>query len=222
MLLTALLGSLLGLLLLGTVHAAVGPLETTMTIRPALWGDTRVDIAPLGYLTLDTHDGPFAVEVAIDELDEGRARAIVADPSTLVALEQELPGDIRRALIRLALQASAGVLLAAALAGALVYRRPARILMTTATAVGLVVIGAGVSVATWQPKAIAEPRYSGLLASAPSVVGDAQSIVGNFDKYRAQLARSSPMSPGSTPPRRRFRCTTPLTRSGCCTSPTST
>ncbi len=186
---TSFLGAFVGLVVLGTVHAAVGPLDTTMTVRPSLTGDTRVHVAPLGSLSMDTHDGPFRVDVSIDQLDEAKARAIVADPTTLTALEAELPEQIRSALIRLAVQATAGALLGALLAGILVYRRPRRVVLTTATAALFVLGGAGIGIGTWRAEAVAEPRYSGLLASAPSVVGDAQSIVGNFDKYRAQLAK---------------------------------
>ena len=53
----------------------------------------------------------------------------------------------------------------------------------------VVVAGAGVAAATWDPDSIAEPEYSGLLASAPTVVGDAESIVSDFQKYEAQLAK---------------------------------
>ena len=42
---------------------------------------------------------------------------------------------------------------------------------------------------TWNSQALAEPRYDGLLALAPTVVGSAEEIVGNFETYSAQLAR---------------------------------
>ncbi|MGW8703555.1 metallophosphoesterase family protein, partial [Streptomyces eurythermus] len=43
--------------------------------------------------------------------------------------------------------------------------------------------------ATWNPKSVLEPRFSGLLSSAPSVVGNARSIVTDFDVYQRELAR---------------------------------
>lgn len=43
--------------------------------------------------------------------------------------------------------------------------------------------------ATWNPKSVLEPKFSGLLSSAPSLVGDARSIVTEFDIYQQELAR---------------------------------
>ena len=56
-------------------------------------------------------------------------------------------------------------------------------------AFGAIAAGAGTAAATWNPEAINEPRYTGLLASAPSVVGDAGDIVTDFKKYEKQLAK---------------------------------
>jgi predicted phosphodiesterase len=54
-----------------------------------------------------------------------------------------------------------------------------------------VAVGASVAVgvATASPTALAEPRYTGLLTSAPSVVGSAESIVTDFSRYGDQLAQ---------------------------------
>ena len=43
--------------------------------------------------------------------------------------------------------------------------------------------------ATWNPRSIAEPKYTGLLVSAPSVVGNAQDIVAGFTNYSQGLAK---------------------------------
>ncbi|MCZ9340000.1 metallophosphoesterase, partial [Streptomyces sp. TRM76130] len=39
------------------------------------------------------------------------------------------------------------------------------------------------------PDSVLEPKFSGLLSSAPSLVGDARSIVTEFDVYQQELAR---------------------------------
>jgi predicted MPP superfamily phosphohydrolase len=53
---------------------------------------------------------------------------------------------------------------------------------------GLLLAGT-IGVITFNPQSVAEPRFTGILASAPQVVGDAKSIVSRFGAYRAQLAR---------------------------------
>ncbi|MFD2348221.1 metallophosphoesterase [Nonomuraea ferruginea] len=45
------------------------------------------------------------------------------------------------------------------------------------------------AVRTFQPSSLAEPRYSGLIAAAPSLVGSAEAIVTRFESYRAQLTK---------------------------------
>ncbi|MFD0887214.1 metallophosphoesterase, partial [Streptosporangium algeriense] len=52
------------------------------------------------------------------------------------------------------------------------------------------IAGTGAAVAlTFRPQAVVEPKYTGLLAGAPSLVGDAESIVTRFESYRTQLAK---------------------------------
>jgi predicted phosphodiesterase len=55
------------------------------------------------------------------------------------------------------------------------------------------VVAAGCSLAVavtgWNTAALAEPRYTGLLTSAPSVVGSAETIVTDFSRYGDQLAQ---------------------------------
>ncbi len=62
-------------------------------------------------------------------------------------------------------------------------------LLSGAVSASVVLAGGAVAAATWNPKAINQPEYDGLLASAPGVVGDARSIVSNFAKYEDQLGR---------------------------------
>ncbi|WP_345391482.1 metallophosphoesterase [Nonomuraea salmonea] len=45
------------------------------------------------------------------------------------------------------------------------------------------------AVLTFRPNSLVEPRYSGLVAAAPSLVGSAESIVTRFESYRSQLTK---------------------------------
>ena len=47
-----LLGAWLGLLVVGNVRAPVGPMNTTMALRPSLTGGTKINVSPLGALEL--------------------------------------------------------------------------------------------------------------------------------------------------------------------------
>ena len=53
----------------------------------------------------------------------------------------------------------------------------------------MVVATGALAVATFQPTAIQEPQYHGLLTNAPAVVGDARRIADQYQEYRDQLQR---------------------------------
>jgi predicted MPP superfamily phosphohydrolase len=57
------------------------------------------------------------------------------------------------------------------------------------TALAVLAASGGVAAATFDPRAIAQPRYDGLLTLAPAVVGDAEQIVGDVSRYGEQLAQ---------------------------------
>ena len=185
-----LIGAWLGILVAGTVHAPVGPVETSMRLAPSLTGKTQVNIAPLGSLMLDTHDAPIDVRVNVRQLNEQAARAIINDPSRLDTLGEDLAHDVREGLLRLALRSVLVGTIGGVVVGLVLWRRNwRRVLLTGAVAIGAVAGSAGLGAASWNPKSVAEPRFSGLLASAPSVIGSAQNIVRNFGDYEQELAK---------------------------------
>lgn len=182
-------GAALGLLLVGSTAAGVGPVETQMSLRPSLTGDTVVEVPPLGSLTLDSHDGALGLSVQVARLNAQDARQIVADPASLSGLGETIIGDLRTAVVEVVVCSVVAATIGAIAFGLLVFRRVRRALICGAVALGAVAGSAAVAAATWQPGAINEPRYDGLLASAPTVVGNAASIRGNFARYEEQLAK---------------------------------
>ena len=185
--LLAIAGAVLALALLGSTRAKVGPFDTTLSVHPSLAGQTTVTLAPLGRITLDTHDAPVGLELRVDELRLEEAERFARDPSLIEQVGDELAGDVRGAVLVLALRC----LLAAAVGG-LLGGLVARLRWRTALAggiAGLVLAGAtGAAVAaTFDTDALAEPEYHGLLTVAPTAVGDVQRIVEQFDRYRSQL-----------------------------------
>ncbi|MEV6259179.1 metallophosphoesterase [Streptomyces sp. NPDC051784] len=183
------LGAWLGLLVVGNVRVPVGPMDTTMTLRPSVSGGTKINVSPLGALELDSHHAPLRLDVDVDQLDPERSQALVKHPERLSGLQDEVTGDVATGTRELAVRACVAVVSGATALGLVVYRRPRRAL--AAGGLALLLLGAtGVSAyATWNPKSVLEPKFSGLLSSAPSVVGDARSIVTDFDVYQRELAR---------------------------------
>lgn len=183
------LGAVLGLLIAGRVTTGVGPFEADLSLRPSLAGSTTVAVPPLGELRLDTHAGPVRLEVRINQLRSDAARAIVADPEQLRGLGEEVNQDLRDGLQSLVVRTVTVTVLGAALLGLLVFRRWRATLAAAGAGFAALAAVAAVTAATVNERSLAEPRFTGLLASAPTVVGDVQDIVERFDAYRLQLGR---------------------------------
>ena len=188
MLALALLGGWLGLVAAGSVSAPVGPVVARFGAVPSLSGGTRVDVPPLGSLSLDSHAGPLRLVVAVERVDDQEARQFLADPSLINGLGDRVSADVVAALRRLAIRVVLATAAGAALLTLLVWRRPARALLSGAAAAAVSLAAVGVGAATFQQIALAQPTYDGLLASAPSLVGSAADIVNDFTRYERQLA----------------------------------
>jgi predicted phosphodiesterase len=57
------------------------------------------------------------------------------------------------------------------------------------TTVGALVACSGLAAITWNTKALSQPKYTGVLASAPSLIGNIDDIQNRFDSYRAELSK---------------------------------
>ncbi|CAM5578003.1 Calcineurin-like phosphoesterase domain-containing protein OS=Streptomyces alboniger OX=132473 GN=CP975_16750 PE=4 SV=1 [Streptomyces alboniger] len=179
---------LAGLPAVGNVRVPVGPMDTTMTLRPSVTGGTKINVSPLGALRLDSHVAPVRLDVNVDQLDPERAQALVDHPERLSGLQDEVADDVARGTLDLAVRSGVAVVSGATALGLAVYRRPRRALGAGGLALALLLASGGTAYATWKPDSVLEPKFSGLL-SAPSLVGDARSIVTEFDVYQKELAR---------------------------------
>ncbi|MGW5235316.1 metallophosphoesterase family protein [Streptomyces nodosus] len=184
-----LLGAWLGLLAVGNVRVPVGPMDTTMALRPSLTGGTKINVSPLGDLRLNSHEAPVRLDVTVDQLDPVRAQALVDHPERISGLQQEIAHDVAHGTLDLAVRSCVAVVLGATGLALAVYRRPRRALAAGGLALALLAVSGGTAYATWNPKSVLEPKFSGLLSSAPSLVGNARNIVTEFDVYQKELAR---------------------------------
>ena len=184
----ALLGGWLGLIAAGSVSAPVGPVDARFSAVPSLAGGTRVDVPPLGSLTLDSHVGPLRLVVAVERVDDQKARRLLADPSLINGLGERASAEVVAGLRRLAVRALLATFAGAGLLGLLVWRRPTRALVSGGVAAAVTAAAAAGGAATFQQSALAQPTYEGLLVSAPSLVGSAANIVNDFSRYERQLA----------------------------------
>jgi predicted MPP superfamily phosphohydrolase len=179
----------LGMLYGGNAKTDIGPADVTFSLRPSLSGGTVIDIPPLGTLRLDSHAGPVRIDAQVTRIRPEPARKLIEDPAAVNHLSQTVGADIRHGFIVMIAKAVAAALLCAGLAGLVVFRTWKRSLWSMLAAFnGMLAVGI-LGAVTFNPQSVAEPRFTGILASAPQVVGDAKSIVSRFGAYRAQLAQ---------------------------------
>ncbi|WP_242659109.1 metallophosphoesterase family protein [Thermostaphylospora chromogena] len=182
-------GAWLGIALGGGVRSPLGPVEVGMAIRPAWTGETVVDAHPFGTLLFDSHDAPIRLRVTLENIDQDQAKSMIEDPRLADRLPQIVEDDLRDGIVDLAVRSTVFALGGALITGLVVFRRVKPALFATLAA-AVAIAGTGVTVAaTYRPQSLVEPRYTGLLAGAPSLVGSAESIVTRFESYRVQLTK---------------------------------
>lgn len=182
-------GVFIGLMLAASTKVEVGPFTSTFSVAPSLVGDTEVLIPPLGSLHLDTHEGPAHLRVRLDGLDRSRTEALITDPASITRASKGAVEDVRVGVDRLILRATAVGMLGAMLAAAVIYRRMRQVAWAGGTALVVVAASFGMAGLSFHPEALKEPRYDGLLANAPAVIGDVQRIADNYDEYARQLEK---------------------------------
>ena len=182
----AVTGALIAVLLFGRISAPIGPFDTTLAFRPT-GGGAGVAVPPLGSITADVYDGPFRLDIALQQVDQDRARVLATDPVRLAGVVDQVNEDLRSAVVRLVWTTSGLALAGATLTSLAVYRRRREPLIAAGITTVLLVGTGGLGAATWRPEALSQPTYTGLLINATSLIGSAEDIAARFDAYRASL-----------------------------------
>ncbi len=186
--LAGLAGGWLGLALGGQVLTPIGPADVTLGLSPQWHGETVVNVAPLGQLAFDTHSAPLKLEATISDIRLSAAEEAFADPDAINRMAAGIGSDLRDGVIDLVVRALLAASLGAAVVGLLLFRNVWRALASAGVSLGVLVASGAVAANTFNPSAIAEPRYTGLIAGAPQVVGSVEEVVGRFSQYQEQLA----------------------------------
>ena len=179
--------ALAGAVAASRTSAEVGPFDATASLRLSPTGDTVVQLGLLGSLRLDTHDGPLELTLTADEIDTTKAQELIEAGVELDAVEADIAADARRLVRTLAVRAAAGAILAAAGIALLRGGGRRRLLAASATAILVVAGCAATARVTWEPRALAQPTYSGLLEIAPQAIGSLEEVRAQYDAYRSQL-----------------------------------
>ncbi|MCU1676584.1 MAG: hypothetical protein JWM93_1342 [Frankiales bacterium] len=185
----ALSGAVVALLLAGSVKQRLGPVDTTMSLRPAVLGDTRVNVPPLGNLGLDTHDGPLQLDVSVDRLRLDDARQLFGNPRLIESLEADVTRGVKRGLLHLLVKAVLVALAGSIVLTVVVYRRMRAVVTGAVVTLVALVAAAVFARVTWRSNALATPTYTGVLALAPAAIGNVEDLQSNFTRYGEELSK---------------------------------
>jgi len=181
-------GALAGAMIAPASHANLGPLVVDVNVRPSLRPGVAVDLPPVGAVRFDTHRGPVAVQASIRSVDIDQARALVSSPTALTSLQATAPDVLRDSALR-ALAWSVGcALVGSALLVGLATRGWRGVAGGAAVATGLTVLVGAATALTFDGSRLAQPRFTGLLSSAPYVQRRTQTLAERLESYRSGLS----------------------------------
>jgi predicted phosphodiesterase len=189
--LLGLLGGLAGLQIGAHISRDIGPVSATMSLEPSLpvpGGGTEVDIPPLGSLRFSTHRGPVRLGVGVQGLNQADVREILNRQLDSVSSDR-IARDVRRGIVALVVRSLVAAAAGGLAVGLLAYRRLRPTLLTGGISLAFLATSLAIAGLTWNPAAIVQPRYTGLLDGAPSLIGTADTLITRFQSYRIELGR---------------------------------
>ena len=186
--LLGLVGALAGATIAPASHADVGPIAVDVNVRPSLRPGVALALPPVGTVRFDTHRSPVEVRASIRSVDLESARQLVSSPARLTNLQQAAPNVLRSAALRaLAWSVGCAVVGSALLVG-LATRGWRGLAAGAGVALGaMAVVGAATAV-TFDGSQLAQPRFTGLISSAPYVQRRTESLAQRLESYRSGLA----------------------------------
>ena len=187
LIIVTLAGIAIGLRVDGRVRGDVGPFAATFSVSPSVGGGTDVQVPPIGSLSVASHRGPAHLSMRLESLDQKHATELFTNPNAIENASATAVPDVERNVTRLVLQSAGAAVLTTLLLAALVFRRMRRVAICGVMALTTVIASGVIAIATFRPSSIEEPKFQGLLANAPALIGDAHSIASRFGAYRDEL-----------------------------------
>lgn len=184
----AVLGAIVGLLLVPDTTVEVGPLTASVHLRPSLSSETVLLLPPVGQVAFDSHTAPVRIEARIKGVDVEKAEALFYADSGFAELQSSAPETIAAAAAKNAALNALFAALGAGLAVGLTFRRVRRALVAGGGAVAVVGASVAATSATFSAESLSQPRFEGLLSQAAYIADLGQGKAIDYQSYRATLA----------------------------------
>jgi predicted phosphodiesterase len=189
-LLVVLLGAAAGLLALGTVTVARGPVGPGKVAVRAHLGDSRTELRlpPLGQISAATHGAPVTLTAQVDEVSIEQLQDLLRTDAPGDRLQQEVAADLEPLLRSFAWRALIAAVVAGALAGALVpHRRWVHVMAGSGGGVLIVTVLLGGAWRDYDADAFDKARFEGPLERAPSLVATVRKHVDDISSVRKRV-----------------------------------
>jgi len=184
----AVLGAIVGLLLVPATTVEVGPLTASVHLKPSLTSETVLLLPPVGQVAFDSHTAPVRIEARVKGVDVEKAEALFYADSGFAELQQSAPEAITSAAAKNAALNALFAAVGAGLAVGLTFRRVRRSLLAGGSAVAVVGASVAGTSVTFSPESLNQPKFEGLLSQAAYIADLGQGKVIDYQSYRDTLA----------------------------------
>lgn len=186
--LVAILGAIVGIMLVPATRVDIGPLTASVHLKPSLSSETVMLLPPVGEVSFDTHTAPVRIEARVQGVDIAKAEALFYSDTGFSELTETAPEAITAAAAK---NATLNALFAAAGAGlavGLTFRRVRRALVAGGCTVALVGASVVATSVTFKPESLYQPKFDGLLSQATYIADLGQATAADYQSYRSTLA----------------------------------
>lgn len=185
MLLTALLGAMLAVWLLGPAKLEIEGIEFKIGLSPARSGISELHLPPFGLVEAETHHGPVKLFISLEQIRSETLKSHIDNMPDQELLVKQLQSGIRERIKAFAWRQVAVAFLGAFLLLQLIWRPPLfkSLLHTTMATLLLLLILFGMF-RSYDTSAFREPEYKGVLSMAPVAVKFASDSLGDLQKLR--------------------------------------
>lgn len=184
----AVLGAVVGVLLVPATPVEVGPLTASVHVRPSLTSETVLLLPPVGQVAFDTHTAPVRIEARVRGVDIDKAEALFYSDSGFTELQETAPERITSAAATNVALNALFAAVGAGLAVGMTYRRVRRAVVAGGSAVAVVGAFAVLTSVTFDAKALTQPQFEGLLSQAAYIADLGDSTAQDYANYRDTLA----------------------------------
>ena len=186
-LVTALVGAILAVWLLGTTTFELEGIEFKAGLTPGRSGITELHFPPFGVVEAKTHQGPVKLVISLEQIRSDTFKSHIDNPPDQKQLVEQLQTSARDKITAFALR-QAGVAFLGAFMLVFLLWRPGLLksfLYTTASTLILLLILTGVF-RSYDTAAFHEPEYKGVLSMAPAAMKFASDSLTDLKQIRNQ------------------------------------